>query len=193
MKMTKEELLTRLNDIEWDDFEVKEASGGLPKSMWETVSAFSNTARGWIILGVKERKTENGSEFIVNGVANPEQMEQDIVTTLRSRTKFSAPLSCKALKYKIDDKDVLVFEIPLSPPSSCCHQEQRRDIRENRKRRYPRHGHGGRCDCEGRFFRREIRNGSPRLRVEGHQSRFHSVIPQLSAGLQPPVVVPDSE
>ena len=41
--MTKEELLARLNDIEWNDFEVKEASGGLPKSMWETFSAFSNT------------------------------------------------------------------------------------------------------------------------------------------------------
>lgn len=44
--MTKEELRQRLNDIEWNDFEVKEASGGLPKSMWETVSAFSNTAGG---------------------------------------------------------------------------------------------------------------------------------------------------
>ena len=54
---TKEELLARLNDIEWNDFEVKEASGGLPKSMWETVSAFSNTEGGWIILGVKEKKT----------------------------------------------------------------------------------------------------------------------------------------
>ena len=52
----KEELLARLNDIEWNDFEVKEASGGLPKSMWETVSAFSNTEGGWIILGVKEKK-----------------------------------------------------------------------------------------------------------------------------------------
>lgn len=113
--MTKEELIIRLNDIEWDDFEVKEASGGLPKSMWETVSAFSNTAGGWIILGVKEKKSENGSEYIVNGVANPEQMEQDIVTTLRSRSKFNAPVSCKALKYTIDDKNVLVFEIPLSP------------------------------------------------------------------------------
>lgn len=40
--MTKEELLDRLNDIEWNDFEVKEASGGLSGSMWETVSAFSN-------------------------------------------------------------------------------------------------------------------------------------------------------
>ncbi len=53
----KEELLARLNDIEWNDFEVKEASGGLPKSMWKTVSAFSNTEGGWIILGVKEKKT----------------------------------------------------------------------------------------------------------------------------------------
>ncbi len=44
--MTKEELLARLNDIEWNDFEAKEASGGLPKSMWETVSAFSNTEGG---------------------------------------------------------------------------------------------------------------------------------------------------
>lgn len=91
--MTKEELLTRLSDIEWNDFEVKEASGGLPKSMWETVSAFSNTAGGWIILSVKEKKTDNGSEFVVNGVTNPEQIEQDIVTTLRSCTKFNVPLS----------------------------------------------------------------------------------------------------
>lgn len=113
--MTKEELLARLNDIEWNDFEVKEASGGLPKSMWETVSAFSNTEGGWIILGVKEKKTADGSVYVVNGVLNPEQMEQDIITTLRSRTKFNAPVSCKAMRYKIDGKDILAFEIPLSP------------------------------------------------------------------------------
>ncbi len=46
--MTENELRQRLNEIEWDDFEVKEATGGLPKSMWETVSAFSNTSGGQI-------------------------------------------------------------------------------------------------------------------------------------------------
>ena len=61
--MTKEELLTRLKDIEWDNFEVKEASGGVPKSMWETICAFSNTAGGWIILGVSEIKVKSVSTY----------------------------------------------------------------------------------------------------------------------------------
>ena len=36
--MTKDELLHRLQDIEWEDFECKEAKSDLPKSVWETVS-----------------------------------------------------------------------------------------------------------------------------------------------------------
>jgi ATP-dependent DNA helicase RecG len=55
-KMTKQELLEKLTDIEWDDFEVKEASSELPKNIWETVSSFSNGAGGWIILGVAQTK-----------------------------------------------------------------------------------------------------------------------------------------
>lgn len=66
--MTKEELLNRLNDIEWDDFEVKDASGGLPKSIWETVCAFSNTAGGWIIIGVKETKVKSVSSYEIVGI-----------------------------------------------------------------------------------------------------------------------------
>ena len=112
--MTKEELLARLSDTEWNDFEVKEASGGLPKSMWETVSAFSNTAGGWIVLGVMEKKTADGPIFTVKGLSNPEQIEQDVIGTLRSRTKFNVFISCRTHRFDIDGKTVLVFEIPLA-------------------------------------------------------------------------------
>lgn len=65
--MTKEELIARLQDIEWDDFEVKEAKNELPKNIWETVSAFSNASGGWIIqctpicihLTIQHRRKEN--------------------------------------------------------------------------------------------------------------------------------------
>ena len=71
--MTKDELIAKLKDIEWDDFEVKEVANGLPKSIWETVSAFSNTSGGWIVLGVKQV----GKKFEITGVQNGEKIESD--------------------------------------------------------------------------------------------------------------------
>ena len=47
--MDKTELIKKLEDIEWQDFEVKEAKLEIPKNAWDTVSAFSNTAGGWLI------------------------------------------------------------------------------------------------------------------------------------------------
>ena len=66
--MTKEELIDRINDIEWEDFEAKEAKSELPKNIWETVSAFANTSGGWIVLGVKQ----NGKKLEISGVDNAE-------------------------------------------------------------------------------------------------------------------------
>lgn len=52
--MTKEELEKRINEIEWDDSEMKTAQNKLPNDVWETVSAFSNTSGGWIVFGVHQ-------------------------------------------------------------------------------------------------------------------------------------------
>lgn len=107
--MEREELVKRLNDIEWDDFEVKEARNELPKNIWETVSAFSNTSGGWIVLGIRQK----GKSFSVYGVDNAEKLEQDFLGTLRSQ-KFNIRLSPIARQYVIDGKKVLAFYIPSS-------------------------------------------------------------------------------
>ncbi|MCK5176229.1 MAG: ATP-binding protein, partial [Candidatus Aenigmarchaeota archaeon] len=83
--MNKEELIKRLEDIEWEDFEVKEAKSEIPKNSWETVSAFSNTAGGWLIFGVKK----TGAKYEITGVKNPEKIEQDFTCVLRNNSKFN--------------------------------------------------------------------------------------------------------
>jgi len=107
--MTKEELLNRLADIEWEDFEVKEAKSEIPRNTWETVSAFSNTAGGWLIFGVKQ----SGKKFEITGLHNPEKTEQDFTTTLRGE-KFNIKIIPKSEHFNFDEKTILAFYIPIS-------------------------------------------------------------------------------
>ena len=108
--MTKEELIKRLEDIEWEDFEVKAARSALPQSSWETVSSFSNTAGGWLIFGVQQL----GKEFIIQGVENPEKIEQDFITALRSG-KFNIKIQTTNKKYKVNGVDILAFNVAPAP------------------------------------------------------------------------------
>ena len=107
--MLKSELFKRLQDIEWEDFEVKEANSELPRSVWETVSAFSNTAGGWIVLGVKE----TGKKYEIVGVSNSVKLEQDFTTSLRGE-KFNVKITPGGKKYDFEGKIVLAFYIPVS-------------------------------------------------------------------------------
>ncbi len=105
--MTKNELVAKLHDIEWEDFEVKAAKSELPKNIWESVSAFSNTSGGWIVLGVKQ----SGKTFEIQGVDNIEKLEQDFLGTLRSE-KFNQRLAVTSKQYDIDGKKLLAFYVP---------------------------------------------------------------------------------
>jgi ATP-dependent DNA helicase RecG len=108
--MNKTELLNRLTDIEWDDFEVKDARSELPKTVWETVSAFSNMSGGWVVLGVSQK----GKKFEITGVENAEKLEQDFTTVLRSKSKFNVLINPQCKKYVVDGKNILAFFIPSS-------------------------------------------------------------------------------
>lgn len=110
LTLSKAQLLSRLQDIEWDDFEVKAAAAELPKNIWETVSAFANTAGGWILLGISEM----GKRFEVTGVQKTEKLEQNFTTTLRNREKFNAIIEVDSYKYEIEGNRVLGFYVHLS-------------------------------------------------------------------------------
>jgi len=110
--MNKSELIEKLEDIEWEDFEVKKARSEIPKNSWETVSAFSNTAGGWLIFGVAKK----GKSYNVTGVSNPEKIEQDFTTILRNGTKFNKKVDVKSKKYNFKGKVVLAFYIPQRSP-----------------------------------------------------------------------------
>ena len=112
--MTKEELLMRLNGIEWNDFEAKEAKSEVPKSIWETVSAFSNSYGGWIVFGVKEKRNSGKTSFEIQGVEQAEKVEQDFIGGLRSNSKFNQRISVHSDKFEMDGKVVLAFYIPMS-------------------------------------------------------------------------------
>lgn len=105
--MDKKEFISKLNDIEWEDFEVKEAQGGVPQSSWATVSAFSNTAGGWLVFGVKRV----GRKFEIIGLKNPELIEQNFLTTLRAG-KFNKTITVESKKYDLEGKKILSFYIP---------------------------------------------------------------------------------
>ena len=96
--MTKEELLQKLSEIEWDDCECKAAQDKLPEDVWETVSAFSNTSGGWIVFGIKQR----GKQFEIQGLNNGDKTESDFLNILRNGQKFNMRLSAQGQKYNFD-------------------------------------------------------------------------------------------
>lgn len=106
--MTREELLARLQSIEWNDIEFKEASWEVPKSALSTVSAFANTEGGYLVFGVKQT---NGT-FEVSGVVNADKVQNDFLGQVRDPSKISVFLPIEGQLHTLDEGTVIVFYVP---------------------------------------------------------------------------------
>jgi hypothetical protein len=110
MTMDKNELLQTLNGHEWTDVEFKAAGEDVPKSAYETVSAFSNTKGGRLLFGVGE--TTDGFEIV--GVKNVDRVQNDFLSALKADNKVNHDVPVTSELITIDGKTVLVFSIEES-------------------------------------------------------------------------------
>jgi len=107
-------LLDRLEGQETLEVEFKAAQGGLPSSLWETVSAFANTNGGWILLGVSEGG--DGSPMIT-GVPGASTQLRLFCDNVRNPQRISYP-PCGAADTSIqtiDGKQVIVIRVRAAP------------------------------------------------------------------------------
>jgi predicted HTH transcriptional regulator len=94
--------------LNWDEIhqyrennriEAKKAVGGLPRSLWETYSAFANTSGGYILLGVEELPDKT---FRTVALSDPEKLATEFWSTVRNREKVSVNI--------LTDKHVQIVE-----------------------------------------------------------------------------------
>ena len=80
--------------------EAKKAIGGLPRSIWETYSAFANTLGGIILLGVEEYSDKSLHPV---DLLDPEKLIKDFWDIANNANKVSANI--------LTDKDVTIEEV----------------------------------------------------------------------------------
>ena len=121
---------------EHTQLECKEAGDKLPKSFWDTYSAFANTKGGIVLLGIREDKSSGG--FEVSGVSNPTEMVKNLHDTLSNRSKVNRDVLLSdsiEIIQDISGKKVVLVYIP-----ECPTKEKPVYLNQNQQNTYLRKG-----------------------------------------------------
>jgi ATP-dependent DNA helicase RecG len=121
--MTSDELREVLEQLqhhgtELTSVEAKRARDGVPKRIWETLSAFANTPGGGVLLlGVDEQQG-----FAPTGVSNPARIQADLGAV--AADQMEPPLRPLLQVFEIDGASIVVAEVPELPPAAkaCYYQ-----------------------------------------------------------------------
>jgi len=106
--MTKDELIERLKKYEWNDVEFKLCQNGVSVEAYRTVSAFSNSAGGHLVFGIKDVH----GKFDIVGVIDVDKVQNDFLSCIRSGKKFGIEIDVEPNVLEHEDKTLLVFYIP---------------------------------------------------------------------------------
>lgn len=106
--MEKEELIERLNGYEWNDIEFKRAQRGVPEAAYETVSAFSNTAGGWLVFGIQD----GAGGFEIVGVLEVDKVQNEFLSVLHAGQKLNHVIAVKEQLVEDQGKVLLIFHVP---------------------------------------------------------------------------------
>lgn len=114
--LSKEFDISRFDEYREDNRrEVKRANGGLPVSLWETYSSFSNCYGGVIILGVKE---EDDGRWRTTGLKNEAKLRKDFWDTINNPKKVNINLLSDddVETYTVGEKKdvIMVIYVPMA-------------------------------------------------------------------------------
>lgn len=100
-------IIESLQDAQTDTsfVEIKSCTGGFPKRIWESISAFANTPGGGVIILGIEEKSSNG----IVGVKEPAKFQRDLQETC---SRMSPPIRALIETHKYEGKIIVTAEIP---------------------------------------------------------------------------------
>ena len=115
--MNEKTIKTALRKGERVTLECKKAMAEVPKSLWETYSAFANTIGGLILLGVEEHRNEANSakRYEIVGVTDAQKILSDFWNTINSDKVNANILTDSDVEVvNMGDKQIVSVHVPMA-------------------------------------------------------------------------------